>query len=147
LLNDPNLITGFGAQQRLDLARLGSTLGVGGKTVQDTVSNTQQLFASRAQATLDAIKESGLGAGQGFTNTDREFLEKARLGNITFDKQTLKRQLDIEESVARVSADKWNQRLQNIPATAAMPTGVGPINLPKSTVPATKSNVKFLGFE
>lgn len=149
LLDDPNLITGFGAQQRLDLARLGSTLGVGGKTVQDTVSNTQQLFANRAQATLDAIKESGLGAGQGFTNTDREFLEKARLGNITFDRQTLKRQLEIEESVARASANKWNQRLQNIPATAAMPTGVGPINLPsqpQKTAPTQQIDPKLFQY-
>jgi len=149
LLNDPNLITGFGAQQKLDLARLGSSLGIGGKTVQATVANTQQLFANRAQATLDAIRDSGLGAGQGFTNKDREFLEAAKLGNIIYDKESLKRQLDIEEKVARGAAEKWNQRLQNIPSSAIQPTGVGAINLPKAPTqaPAKPGTVKFLGFE
>ena len=146
LLNDKNIITGFGAQQRLDVARLGSALGIGGKDTKETVANTQQLFANRAQTTLDSIKESGLGAGQGFTNSDREFLEKARLGNITYDKTSLQRQLDIEERVAKATANKWNNRIKTIPQSATGPTGIGPVSIPQTNAPST-GGVKFLGFE
>lgn len=142
LLDDKNVITGFGAQQRLDLARLGSALNIGGKDTKETVANTQQLFANRAQATLDAIRDSGLGAGQGFSNKDREFLEAAKLGNITYDKTTLKRQLDIEENVARATANKWNTRIKNIPQSATAPTGVGPVFITQPNPPAGNIDVR-----
>lgn len=142
LLDDKNVITGFGAQQRLDLARLGSALNIGGKDTKETVANTQQLFANRAQATLDAIRDSGLGAGQGFSNKDREFLEAAKLGNITYDKTTLKRQLDIEENVARATANKWNTRIKNIPQSATGPTGVGPVFITQPNPPAGNIDVR-----
>lgn len=142
LLDDKNVITGFGAQQRLDLARLGSALNIGGKDTKETVANTQQLFANRAQATLDAIRDSGLGAGQGFSNKDREFLEAAKLGNITYDKTTLKRQLDIEENVARATANKWNTRIKNIPQSATGPTGVGPVFITQPNPPTGNLDVR-----
>lgn len=142
LLDDKNVITGFGAQQRLDLARLGSALNIGGKDTKETVANTQQLFANRAQATLDAIRDSGLGAGQGFSNKDREFLEAAKLGNITYDKTTLKRQLDIEENVARATANKWNTRIKNIPQSATGPTGVGPVFITQPKAPTGNIDVR-----
>ena len=113
LLDSGKVYTGFGAGAKLDLARAGSALGVTGKDTNEVIANTQQLFANRAQTTLDAIKSSGLGSGQGFSNKDREFLEAARLGNITYDKETLKRQLELEEKVARSTANKWNTRLKS----------------------------------
>ena len=124
LLESGKVYTGFGAGAKLDLARAGSALGVTGKDTNEVIANTQQLFANRAQTTLDAIKSSGLGSGQGFSNKDREFLEAARLGNITYDKETLKRQLELEEKVARSTANKWNTRLKSIPKSAIEPTGV-----------------------
>lgn len=135
LLDSGKIITGFGANQRLDVARLGSALNIGGKDTKEVVANTQQLFANRAQATLDSIRESGLGAGQGFSNADRDFLEKAKLGGIVYDKETLKRQLDIEERVARASANKWNDRIKNIPESATKPTGVGPVFITQPNAP------------
>ena len=137
LLDSGKIITGFGANQRLDIARLGSALNIGGKDTKEVVANTQQLFANRAQATLDSIRESGLGAGQGFSNADRDFLEKAKLGGIVYDKETLKRQLDIEERVARASANKWNDRIKNIPESATKPTGVGPVFITQPNAPTT----------
>lgn len=130
LLDSGKVYTGFGAGAKLDLARAGSALGVTGKDTNEIIANTQQLFANRAQTTLDAISSSGLGSGQGFSNKDREFLEAARLGNITYDKETLKRQLDLEERVARASANKWNTRLKSIPKSATEPTGVNEVLLP-----------------
>lgn len=146
LLDSNKVIVGLGANQKLDIARLGSALNIGGQNTKEIVANTQQLFANRAQATLDAVRDSGLGAGNGFTNSDREFLEKARLGGITYDKESLKRQLDIEERVSRGTANKWNDRLKNIPKSAIEPTGVGPVSLQQINAPST-GGVKFLGFE
>lgn len=137
LVNSDKVITGFGANQRLDLARVGSLLNIGGKDTKEVVANTQQLFANRAQATLDSIKESGLGAGQGFSNADRDFLEKAKMGGITYDKASLQRQLDIEERVAKASANKWNDRIKSIPKSAIEPTGVSPVYLPQTSGGAT----------
>jgi hypothetical protein len=130
LLDSGNVYTGFGANAKLDLARVGTALGVVGKETADKVANTQQLFSNRAQATLDSIKSSGLGAGQGFSNKDREFLEAAKLGNITYDRETLNRQLLIEEKVARAAVNKWNTRYKSIPKSAIDPTGINPVSIP-----------------
>ena len=137
LLDSGQVITGIGAQQRLDLARFGQLLGVTGKDTNQIVANTQQLFANRAQATLDSIRSSGLGAGQGFSNKDREFLENARLGNITYSPEALRRQLDIEEKVARATVQSWNSRLKNIPADARTSLGLNEVQLapPVTTAP------------
>jgi len=137
LLDSGNVITGIGAQQRLDLARFGQLLNVTGKNTNEIVANTQQLFANRAQATLDSIRSSGLGAGQGFSNKDREFLENARLGNITYSPEALRRQLDIEEKVARATVQSWNSRLKNIPADARSSLGLNEVQLapPVTTAP------------
>ena len=135
LLDTGNVITGIGAQQRLDLARVGQLLGVGGKDANERVANTQQLFANRAQATLDSIRSSGLGAGQGFSNKDREFLENARLGNITYDPTALRRQLDIEERVARATVTSWNNRIKRIPQDARGALGLNEVELPAVAAP------------
>ena len=129
LLDSSNLYTGFGAEQKLDLARLGVALGVGGKNAEQSVQNTQQLMAGRASATLDAIKSSGLGSGTGFSNADRDFLEKAKMGGITYDKTALQRQLALEEKVARMGTETWNNRLKTMPKSA-IPLNVSPVELP-----------------
>jgi len=120
LLDSGKVITGIGANQRLDLARLGSEIGVGGRDVKELTSNTQQLMAGRAGATLDAIKASGLGSGTGFSNADRDFLEKAKMGGITYDKAALQKQLALEEKVARIGANQWNERLKTMPKSAGV---------------------------
>jgi hypothetical protein len=134
LLDNDKLYVGFGANQKLDLARAADAFGITGKDTAEKISNTQRLFAARAQATLDSVKESGLGAGNGFTDKDREFLEKSKLGNIVYSRDALKQQLDIEERVARGLAQKWNTRFDQIPESAKGPTGVTKVELTKSVV-------------
>ena len=134
ILKSGNVITGFGAEPRLALAQFGQTIGATGKG-DELVSNTQGLLASRAGATLDAIKTSNLGSAQGFSNTDREFLEKAKLGGIKYDAKSLEKQLELEEKVARISVDKWNNRLKQLPKSASNPVGAQPVNItPPSNV-------------
>jgi hypothetical protein len=131
LLASGQVFTGALASQKLELAKFGQAIGATGKNTDELVSNTQQLMATRAQATLDSIKASGLGSGQGFTDKDRQFLENARLGNITYSADALKQQLDIEEKAARGSVDVWNQRVKELPKSAKEPLGIGEVILPK----------------
>jgi hypothetical protein len=136
ILDSGNVITGIGADARLDISRFGQLLGVGGKDNTETVANTQRLFANRAQSMLDAIKSSGLGSGQGFSNADREFLQKAKMGGIQFNEQALRRQLDIEERVARAIALNWNNRLQRLDPEIVSAVGYSPVELPPVQAPA-----------
>jgi hypothetical protein len=149
LLESGQVFTGALANQKLELAKFGQAIGATGKSTDDLVANTQQLMATRAQATLDSIKASGLGSGQGFTDKDRQFLENARLGNITYSKKALEQQLEIEEKAARGSVDVWNQRVKELPKSAKDPLGIGEVILPKREVKPTKGSgqVVFLGFE
>jgi len=131
LLDTGKVITGFGANQRLALAQFGKAAGLTGKDDKDLASNTQSFLAGRAGSTLDAIQGSNLGSAQGFSNTDREFLQDAKLGKITYDEKSLRRQLDLEEKVARAGAEKWNTRLKEMPKSASAPINANPIQLPK----------------
>ena len=129
ILKSDKVITGFGAEPRLALAQFGQAIGAGGKNSDELVANTQTLLAGRAGATLDAIKTSNLGSAQGFSNTDRDFLEKAKLGGIKYTPESLNRQLDIEAKIARMGVDKYNKRLQEMPKSASNPINLNPIKL------------------
>jgi hypothetical protein len=133
LLKSDKVITGFGAEPRLALAQFGQAIGAGGKNADELVTNTQTLLAGRAGATLDAIKTSNLGSAQGFSNTDRDFLEKAKLGGIKYTAQSLAKQLDLEEKVARAGVDKWNTRLKELPKSASAPINTSPVSIPLQT--------------
>jgi len=126
-LLDKGAITGLGATYKLNLAR---ALNVAGANNNEIIKNTEQLVSNRGQIVLDSIKASGLGAGQGFTNTDREFLEKVKGGTIELNDKTLRELARIEKNVAQSSVDAWNKRLPNIPKEAIQGTGVGPVSLP-----------------
>jgi hypothetical protein len=141
LLDNKNLITGAFADEKLNIARIGQALGVTGKSTDEMVANTQTLFANRAGAVLDSIKASNLGAGQGFSNADRDYLEKAKLGGIKFSPEALRKQLAIEESVARASANAWNERLDVIPSSAKTPLGLSKVEL-QSKQPAAPAGVR-----
>lgn len=141
LLAGDKVFTGSLANQKLELAKFGQAIGATGKNTDELVANTQGLMSTRAQATLDSIKASGLGSGQGFTDKDRQFLENAKLGNITYSKEALKRQLDIEERVAKGTVDAWNSRVKEIPQTAKEPLGIKEVTLPKQETPIAKRKV------
>jgi hypothetical protein len=119
-------ITGLGAEFKLNLAR---TLNVVGANNADIIRNTEQLVANRGKVVLDSIKASGLGSGQGFTDKDRQFLEKVSGGTIELNSKTLLELARIEKRVAQSAVDVWNKRLPNIPKEAIQGTGVGPVQL------------------
>jgi hypothetical protein len=130
LLDTGKVITGFGADQMLGLAQFGKAVGLTGTDNKDLASNTQSFLAGRAGSTLDAIQSSNLGSAQGFSNTDREFLQAAKVGGIKYDEKSLRRQLDLEERVARAATEKWNQRVKSMPKSASAPINMTPVELP-----------------
>jgi len=100
-LQGGNIFTGTLAEQKLGFAKL-----LYGDTA--TVANTQDLISGLASETLDAIKTSGLGTGQGFTDKDLTFLKSAKSGSITFDKPTLMHLADLREKAARADITAAN---------------------------------------
>jgi hypothetical protein len=135
VLSSGNIITGPGAEWKLKTAKLLNASGLPGFVGKDNtelISNTEQLQKSLASQTLDSIKTSGLGAGAGFTNADRDFLEKAKSGNIDMTPETLRRTAELARRSAEATAEKWNTRAKQIPTSAIQGTGlsVEPVKLP-----------------
>lgn len=93
---------------------------------------TETLSANLAGSTLDAIKGSGLGAGNGFSNADRDFLEKVVGGKITLEEGTIRRLAQIHHRVAELTAGRWNDRVKTIPKSSLEGTGLtaDPIQVP-----------------
>ncbi len=145
ILTSGQVFTGAGAEWKLQFGKAAKTAGL--DFAGDAIANTERLAADLGQGTLDAIKLSGLGAGQGFTNTDREFLERVVTGKVTFDAKTLMRTAELAEKAARLNAQRWNERAKNIPREAVEGVGldISPVPLPAEG--SAGGGVKFLGFE
>lgn len=121
LISSGKVITGTGANARLQLAK---ALNLAGGTDSEKIRNTEVLVSSLAETTLGAIKSSNLGAGQGFTNADRDFLEKAKAGQLSYDAKSLTELARLSRLAAEKSADSWNTRVKQIPASALEGTGI-----------------------
>ena len=122
LLSDGKVITGTGADFRLAFAKAAKLAGIEG--ANGTAADTEQVSTMLAQNTLDAIKASGLGSGSGFSNADRDFLEKAVGGKISLEKETLQRLASLSHKAAVATADKWNTRVKAIPQSVLEGTGI-----------------------
>ena len=133
LISTGKVITGTGANARLQLAK---ALNLAGGTDSEKIRNTEVLVSSLAETTLGAIKSSNLGAGQGFTNADRDFLEKAKAGQLSYDAKSLTELARLSRLAAEKSADSWNTRVKQIPASALEGTGIStnPVVVPKRSI-------------
>jgi hypothetical protein len=133
LLATGNVITGTGANVRLQMAK---ALNLAGGNDAEKIRNTEVLVSSLAETTLGAIKSSNLGAGQGFTNADRDFLEKAKAGQLTYDAKSLAELARLSRKAAEKSAESWNTRVKKIPASALEGTGIStePVVVPPRKV-------------
>ena len=130
ILNSGKFFSGPTANVQQALASYGNALGVGGKDSNELAANTQSLISGGAKITLDNIKSSGLGAGQGFTDKDLQFLQDAQSYKIIWSKESIDRVLNLQEKAAKTNIDKWNTRLQDIPKSASAPLGIRPIQVP-----------------
>ncbi|RPJ30421.1 MAG: hypothetical protein EHM17_00230 [Verrucomicrobiaceae bacterium] len=149
LTSTGKVFTGTGANIKLQLAK---ALGMVGANDSQTAANTEALVADMGASTLAAIKTSGLGTGQGFTNKDLEFLQNIAGGRITLEKDTIQRIAELQHKAAEASAQKWAARVKQIPAATLEGTGITtePVQVPKKfgtkAAPAA-GGLKFLGYE
>ena len=125
-----NPITGTGAPARLALEK---GLASAGFIAGDRASVTENLSANLAKATLSLVKTSGLGSGQGFTDKDREFLEKAAAGKIEMTDKNLRYLADLNDKAARANIARSNAvraRYRELPNFRGMPGMLPNIDLP-----------------
>lgn len=88
ILSDKKLMLGTGSDARLALARMGQTIGVGGKDDAEKLANTTALMQQLAQAQLGAAKQM---AGQGtITDAERRLLNETAGGKTSFTAGELK---------------------------------------------------------
>jgi hypothetical protein len=114
-------ITGTGAPARLAFEK---ALASAGFIAGDRASVTENLSANLAKATLSLVKTSGLGSGQGFTDKDREFLEKAAAGKIEMTNANLQYLADLNDKAARANIIRSNavrSRYRELPNFRGMP--------------------------
>jgi len=139
ILATGKVFTGTGANVRLQLAK---ALNLAGGTDTDRIANTEVLISSLANSTLGAIKSSNLGAGQGFTNADRDFLEKASAGQLTYDSTSLRKLAELGRKAGVASIESWNSRVQQIPKSALEGLGISASPLPvPSRRPSSVMNI------
>ena len=120
------MITGFGADY---LTKFGAALNQAGiNFAEDRVANTQAFAANMAQNVGRVVKQ--FGAGTGLSNADREYAEKMAGGNISLDRKSLERILDINERAARNVIELHNKNVSgiktNIPLTVELPPVTAP---------------------
>lgn len=136
LLDSP-VFTGSGADIKLQGSKILQALGAA--DTGDVNSNTELLRGLLGQNTLDAIKSSGLGSGQGFTDKDLQFLQDVQYGRTALTPQTLRRAADLQEKAALSTINRWNTRVSSIPKSALEGTGVGQIDLQPGDIASTLS--------
>lgn len=123
-------ITGSGAEWLLEGAKLAAQFGF---NTGDAAADTEGLSRDLAASTLDQIKSSGLGAGSGFSNADRDFLEKVVGGKITLERKTLQRLADLNERAALKTIEKWNATASRLKPEFLQQLGMSPIQMPQGS--------------
>lgn len=131
---DSHAITGAGADQLLALSKVAAQLGF---NTGDAAADTESLSRELASSTLDQIKSSGLGGGSGFSNADRDFLEKAVGGKITLEAATLRRLAELNEKSALGTIQRWNATASRLKPEELQALGMAPIQMPAGTAAPT----------
>lgn len=129
ILGQGKAFTGSAADIKLSLAK---ALNVVGANNDETIANTELLISGLARNTLGAVKSSGLGTGQGFTDKDLKFLQDVEGGRITLNAVTLKNLAELSHKAAEGSANAWNKRSKQLPQSAVEGTGLSiePVQIP-----------------
>lgn len=123
--------TGAGAGYKLALGKAARAAGI--NYAGDDLKNTEALVTEMAKATLAQVHTSGLGAGQGFSNADRTFLEKAAGGSPTLESDTIGRLADLNERAGRISMQRWNDTYSRLKPGLRDQLGLRKIEQPGNT--------------
>lgn len=106
-LRSGKVITGVGAPFFLNVAKVLNTVG---GSDSETIANTEVLFSDLARNTLDQIQSSGLGSGNGFSNNDLKFLERAVGGDPSMSNGGMQQLVALSRRAAQLSAQRWAER-------------------------------------
>jgi hypothetical protein len=125
-LVESGALTGTAAERKLQIARLFNITGNG---PEETIKKTELLISSLGQNVLDNIKASGLGAGQGFTDSDREFLKNVVGGSIELNPKTLSELARLQKLSNQRNVERWNKRVGEIDPNVRKDMGYKPVEL------------------
>ena len=120
-------IVGVGADWRLTGAKI---LNAAGANNAEKIKASEQLFTQRGNALLSRVRSSGLAGSQGLTEGERKFLTDANMGNLTYDRTSLEGMLRLEQRLAVMDAEAWNQRLSEYDPTIAKAANLKPVKVP-----------------
>lgn len=116
LESNQELITGFAANQRLALAQFGKlAFGIKDASIEKTI----ELSANLAKNTLESFKLLGLTGKQMDTPNERDFLEKAATGNVTFDRDALILLMKLQHRAAENIVARRNAKVKLVPDEVA----------------------------
>jgi hypothetical protein len=133
LVQDPQIITGFAANQVTGLTSLAAKFGVTGP---EALAKTQQLIAEMAKQTLANVSQLP-GA---ITEKERPFLAQAAAGEITWDPASIKRLAELSAATAHNSFmaahDQYFTASEQMPqARSFYPFPKATYKLPDNVVP------------
>jgi hypothetical protein len=109
-IDSNKMFTGPLANQRLSVAQLGSTLGVGGKDVTEKVNNTRAAIQGLAEITLQGRQEM---RGQGaITESEGKLAERAKSGDISLTPGELKQLANAAKRAGEYTYTQHQAQLQ-----------------------------------
>ena len=97
LLDSGNVVTGFGANEKLLALR--AAAAIGDKRAQESVAATETYQNLTKRQVLPIVKQ--LGSGNGITDADRKFTSEVVAGNIELNEKTMRRVIEIAERQAK----------------------------------------------
>ena len=125
-LVESGALTGTAAERKLQIARMFNITGNG---PEETIKKTELLISGLGQNVLDNIKASGLGTGQGFTDSDREFLRNVVGGSIELNAKTLTELARLQKLSNQRNVERWNKRVGEIDPNVRKDMGYKPVEL------------------
>ena len=108
-LDSSEAITGIGADMIKNIERI--KVFMGGKNTK--VKDTELLDIMMGSEVFPLIKSLGLGARGMDTPAEREFMRSVLTGQISLNKDTLKKMAGMRRDIAQRLVDKWNKRIDD----------------------------------
>lgn len=105
----PGAITGAAANERLALQKVGAYLGVANP---ESITNTET-FRAAMQPVVAAALHATVGSSQ-ISDADREFAAKAAAGEITLDRSSIERLINIMRAANSKIVRQFNEDLANV---------------------------------
>lgn len=117
-LDSGKVITGPGADARIMLTRIGSTLGLTGKDAQETLAKTTEAIQNLAQGELQAAQ--GMKGQGAITDAERVLLKRAASGDISMTEAELR---TLTHAIERSANARIAQHQANTSRLKAVPGG------------------------